>query len=579
MRRDPKDTSEARHAIRQCRGTFLMTGFFSFFINLLMLTIPLYMLLVYDRVLTSGNHSTLIALSVLVGILLAIMGTLEFLRSRILVRIGGRIDRALSSRVFDAFMKRARTSGTDKGERPLQDLNTFKDFLSGQGPLALFDAPWAPIYLAVLFLLHPLLGLVATGGALVLFTIAVLNELTTRGPLGAAAKLQDKAGVYAADGQRNAEVLGSMGMLGGLRERWQWYHRYARRNQAKASDRAGGFTACSKTTRLALQAAILGTGATLAIEQIITPGAMIAASIIMGRGLQPVEQAIGNWRHFNAARAAFRRLDALLRQVPASATPTRLPVCKGYLAVEKLYAGPPEAQKPLLTNIRFHMFPGQALGIIGPSSSGKSTLVRLLTGIWQPQHGAVQARQRHPRPMGSGAVGPQYRLPAAGCGAVLGNREGEHFALRRRRRRRGGGRRRAARRCPRHDPRTARRLRNPDRRRRQQAVRRPAPAHRARPRTLWRSGPGRARRAKLQSRRRRRGRFDGGHPRFEGPRPDRDRRRPPPERHLRHGQGPGARQRHPEGVRRQGRRHGQRRCAVDTPSNSNVATLNPARAS
>ena len=390
MRRDPKDKSEARQAIRQCRGTFLMTGFFSFFINLLMLTIPLYMLLVYDRVLTSGNHSTLIALSILVGILLAIMGTLEFLRSRILVRVGGRIDRALSSRVFDAFMKRARTSGTDKGERPLQDLNTFKDFLSGQGPLALFDAPWAPIYLAVLFLLHPLLGLVATGGALVLFTIALLNELTTRGPLGNAAKLQDKAGVYAADGQRNAEVLGSMGMLGGLRERWQWYHRYARHNQAKASDRAGGFTACSKTTRLALQAAILGTGATLAIEQIITPGAMIAASIIMGRALQPVEQTIGNWRHFNAARSAFRRLDALLRQVPAPAAPTRLPDCRGYLTVEKLYAGPPEAQKPLLTNIRFNMFPGQALGIIGPSSSGKSTLVRMLTGIWQPQHGAVR---------------------------------------------------------------------------------------------------------------------------------------------------------------------------------------------
>ena len=171
----------------------------------------------------------------------------------------------------------------------------------------MFDAPWAPIYLAVLFLLHPLLGLVATGGALVLFTIALLNELTTRGPLGDAAQLQDKAGVFAADGQRNAEVLGSMGLLGGLRERWQWYHRYARQNQAKASDRAGGFTACSKTARLALQAAILGTGATLAIEQIITPGAMIAASIIMGRALQPVEQAIGNWRHFNAARSAFRR--------------------------------------------------------------------------------------------------------------------------------------------------------------------------------------------------------------------------------------------------------------------------------
>ncbi|MCG8544082.1 MAG: type I secretion system permease/ATPase [Alphaproteobacteria bacterium] len=367
-----------------------MTAFFSFFINLLMLSVPLYMLLVYDRVLTSGNYSTLFALTVLAGIMLVIMGALEFLRSRILVRVGGRIDSLLNRRIFDSFMRRPLLTGSDSGDRPLQDLTSFRDFLSGQGPLALFDAPWTPIYLAVLYLFHPWLGHVAAAGALILFTIALLNELATRRPLAAAASLLEKSRALATAGQRNAEVLGSMNLLAGLRERWLWFHRGAQGSQGKASDRAGGFIACSKTMRLALQAAILGTGATLVIEQAITPGTMIAASIIMGRALSPVEQAIGNWRHFVAARAAFRRLDLLLRRYCDAPPRTKLPECLGNVVVEKLYAGPPGAQRPLLTNISFEIRPGQALGIIGPSCSGKSTLVRMLAGIWQPQHGTVR---------------------------------------------------------------------------------------------------------------------------------------------------------------------------------------------
>ena len=382
--------SEARQAVRACRGSLLMTGFFSFFINLLMLSIPLYMLLVYDRVLTSGNTSTLLALTLLVGGLLVILGVLEFLRSRILVRIGGRIDGLLNRRIFKAFMKRARLTGSDEGERPLQDLSSFREFLSGQGPLALFDAPWTPVYIGILYLFHPWLGHVAAAGALFLLAIAALNELATRRPLAGAAGLLESSRALATAGQRNAEVLGSMNLLAGLRERWLWYHRAARRGQGKASDRAGAFVAASKTLRLALQAAILGTGAVLVIAQEITPGVMIAASIIMGRALAPVDQAIGSWRHFTAARAAFRRLDRLLRQVSEAPPRTALPDCRGHLAVDNLYAGPPDARKPLLTKISFEVLPGQALGIIGPSSSGKSTLVRLLAGIWQPQHGSVR---------------------------------------------------------------------------------------------------------------------------------------------------------------------------------------------
>lgn len=390
MRRATNRSSEARQAVKACRGTFLMTGLFSFFINLLMLTVPLYMLLVYDRVLTSGNNSTLMALTVLAGMLLAIMGALEFVRSRVLVRVGGRIDQLLDRRTFDAYMKNTLSAGNDKGERPLADLNSYRDFLSGQGPLALFDAPWTPIFLAVLYLLHPWLGLVATGGAVILFTIAIINEFTTRGPLAKAAQAQELARSVETAGHRNAEILGSMNMMPGLRERWLWFHRSARTSQSKASDRAGAFTACSKTARLALQAAILGVGATLAIEQVITPGVMIAASIIMGRALSPVELAIGNWRHFLAARSAYRRLDQLLSQTPAIRPTTTLPQAKGKLDVDKLYAGPPGAQKPLLTNLNFGLRPGEALGVIGPSGSGKSTLVRMLAGVWQPQHGTIR---------------------------------------------------------------------------------------------------------------------------------------------------------------------------------------------
>ena len=390
MRYEPGTASNARQAIARCRGTLLMTGVFSGFINLLMLSIPLYMLLVYDRVLTSGNTSTLLALTVLTAGLLAIMGLLEFLRSRILVRVGGRLDSLLGYRVFDAAMKRPLAAGGDTGDRPLQDLTGLRDFLSGQGPLALFDAPWTPVYIAILYLFHPWLGHVATAGAVLLVAIAAVNELATRRPIADAAKLMEKSQVLATAGQRNAEVLGSMNLLSGLRWRWRWYHHQARGRQFRASDRAGGLIAVSKTARLALQGAILGAGAVLVIEQAITPGTMIAASILMGRALAPVDQAIGSWRHFVSARAALGRLNRLLDQLPDLPPLTKLPTCRGMLAVEKLYAGPPGAKRPMLNRLSFQVGPGQALGIIGPSGSGKSTLVRLLTGIWQPQHGSVR---------------------------------------------------------------------------------------------------------------------------------------------------------------------------------------------
>ncbi len=381
---------ELRQALARCRGRLLMIGFFSFFINLLLLSVPLYMLLVYDRVLTSGSLPTLTALSVMVAMLLLVMGGLEFIRSRLLVRTAAHLEAPLVDRVFDAAMRRPLLVNRDQDERPLQDLGSFRDFLSGQGPIALFDAPWTPVYLGAIYLLHPLLGHVATAGALLLFTIALLNEITTRRPLAAAAQATARGRAMAETGLRNVEVLGSMGLLAGLRRHWRQSHGTATGQQCRASDRAGGLTSLSKTIRFALQAAILGVGAALAVDHVISPGAMIAASIIMGRALAPVEMAIGSWRPFVAARAAHRRLDRLLRETPSPAARVELPALRGRLDVANVTAGPPGAVRPVLHNITFTLRPGEALGVIGPSGSGKSTLVRLLVGVWQPQHGSLR---------------------------------------------------------------------------------------------------------------------------------------------------------------------------------------------
>lgn len=368
-----------------------MTGLFSLVINLLMLTGPLYMMLVYDRVLTSQSESTLISLSLLIAGLFVIMGLLSSVRSKILVRVGSRINLRLSERVFGAQIKKAASSGA-KGLDGVRDLQTLREFLSGTGPTTLFDAPWTPVYIAVIFLLDPLLGWVATGGAVALLLLALLNEVMTRRNLAKATRVLAESNEIVADGRNNAEVLSSMHMLPGIYRRWQKLQQAALELQNKASDRSASLSSMSRTLRLMLQSAILGTGAYLAINDVISPGSMIAASLILGRGLAPIEQAIGSWRHFIAARGAYRRTRKLLEDVPAEEQRTQLPTPNGKLSVEKLFAGIPgkEGNQLILSNISFHLNSGEALAVIGPSASGKSTLARLLVGAWPPDHGHVR---------------------------------------------------------------------------------------------------------------------------------------------------------------------------------------------
>ncbi len=379
-----------RGALTESRGSFVATGVFSLIINLLMLTAPLYMLQIYDRVLASRSESTLIALTVLAGGMLLIMGMLDLVRSRVLVRIGTRLGLSLNPSVFSATFERSLRGEQGGRSQPLRDLDNLRQFLTGPGPFALFDAPWVPFYLGLVFLFHPVLGFIALGGALLLFVLAVLNELLTRRLLNEANTAVTSAYGFAETTLRNAEALEAMGMLSGIFSRWNARHRRGLALQGQASDRAGTLTASSKAVRMFLQVAILGAGASLAIQQIITPGVMIAASIIMGRALAPVEQAIGQWRHFIAARSSFRRLKELLNDAPGNPPRTALPPPKGRLAIENVIVVPPGAQRPVLKGISFQLEPGDALGVIGPSAAGKTSLARLLVGVWQPYAGSVR---------------------------------------------------------------------------------------------------------------------------------------------------------------------------------------------
>lgn len=384
--------SEVRRAVTACGSAFAATALFSFFLNLLMLVVPLYMMQVFDRVLSSRSESTLLMLTIVAGFMLLILGILEVVRARVLVRTGVKFEGLLKDRVFAAVFERSVGAPGGMRAQALQDLDALRQFLTGSGLLALLDAPWAPVFIAVIFLLHPWLGMAALGGALVLLALALLNEALTGRPLKAASERAIKASNFAEASLNNAEVLKAMGMLGGIRSRWNQHRMAAVSHQARASDRAGIILAGTKFIRLYLQVLLLGIGAYLAMQQLITPGAMIAAAILMGRALAPVELAVGNWRGFVAARAALGRLKELLATVPQEKAGMRLPRPEGRVQFEQVIATAPGGNPalPILKGVSFHLMPGGALGVIGPTAAGKSTLARILVGVWRATRGTVR---------------------------------------------------------------------------------------------------------------------------------------------------------------------------------------------
>ena len=383
--------SELGAALRACRSAFVGVGVMSCVINILYLTGSFFMLEVYDRVLPSRSIPTLVGLIVLAGGLYVVQGILDVIRGRILIRIGSALDEMLSRRVYDIVVRMPLLVGNrSEGLQPLRDLDNVRSFLSGMGPGALFDLPWLPLYLAICFAFHPLIGLTALVGAIVLIVLTMLTEYLTHDPMKRSTGLAMRRQDLALASRRNAEVLAAMGMAGRVGQRWEKSNREYLASNQRASDVAGGLGAIAKVMRMMLQSAVLGVGAYLVINQQATAGIIIAGSILSARALAPVDLAIAHWKGFVAARQSWHRLNRLLGMLPEQGAPTLLESPASKVSVEALTISPPGEQKVVAQDITFSLEAGQGVGVIGPSGSGKSSLARALVGVWQPLRGKVR---------------------------------------------------------------------------------------------------------------------------------------------------------------------------------------------
>ncbi|MFS2214838.1 type I secretion system permease/ATPase [Telluria sp. Tellsp104] len=398
--------NEIELALRSFKSTFVTVGTFSAITNLLALVPSLYMLQVYDRVLASRNGITLLMLTLIMlgGFLL--LSALEMMRSFVLVRVGAKFDMMLNKRVYTAaFEQNLKKAGGNAGQA-LNDLTNLRQFLTGNALFAFFDAPWFPIYLIVIFFFEPWLGLFALCGTAVLIVLAIVNEKVSRAPLSEANTMAIMAGTLATNNLRNAEVIESMGMLPNLMSRWFKLHSRFLNLQADASQKAGVVGAITKFVQSSLTSGVLGFGALLAIDGRITPGMMIAASILVGRALAPVQQVIAVWKSWASTRSAYGRLAELLNGNPERSAGMELPKPEGILTVEGVTAAPPGAAQAVVRGLSFAIAPGDALGVVGPSGSGKSTLARLLVGVWPAAGGKVRLDGADIYSWNKGELGP-----------------------------------------------------------------------------------------------------------------------------------------------------------------------------
>ncbi len=388
--RTKTEKGELLKVLLSFRRAFFALGIFSGVINILLLVPAIYMLQIYDRVLMSRNQNTLLMLTIIMLMMYLFVGLLERFRSQAMIRIGNVMDNRLSSRVFAATFSRVLALGSGNSSQPFHDLTNVRQFLTSTGLFAFFDAPWTPIYIIAIFIIHPMLGVFSIGSALFLFGLALLTELSSRNPLSEANKVYNSASSFAAVNFRNAEAIEAMGMLNNVKKRWLPKHEQFLKLQEKASERASMIQAITKFSRLSFQSLMLGAGAYLAVKDIITPGGMIAASIIMGRALSPIDMAIGAWKQFLSARDSYKRLDELFNIFPEHEMGMSLPPPLGMVTVSHLTGGAPRTNKPILRDINFEAKAGEVTAIIGPSASGKSTLAKHLVGVWQPMAGVVR---------------------------------------------------------------------------------------------------------------------------------------------------------------------------------------------
>lgn len=382
--------SELAKAIHHCRDSFFSAAFFSLFINLLMLLPSVYMMQVYDRVLGSSSMDTLLMLTLLAVVLFIVMGLLEWTRSQVLIRVSTRFDLLLNERLYKVMFRQSLVSGGKSSAQPLSDLLSVRQFLTGSGLFAFFDAPWLPIYIGLLFLFHPAFGYVAIVSSILLILLAIWNERATADDLEQANRVSVENSNSTARNLRNAEVVHALGMLPWLMGRWQEKQHKLIMLQAVASEKNGLITALSKTYRLTIQSLVLGLGAWLAIDKQISPGMMIGGSILLGRALAPIDLMIASWKQFLTARTAYNRLNTLLAQFPEDAPRMPLPPPKGVLRAEQAVVAPPGSKVAVIKGVSFTINPGTFVALIGSSASGKSTLARALLGIWPVANGGIR---------------------------------------------------------------------------------------------------------------------------------------------------------------------------------------------
>lgn len=372
------------------KRAFRTIGVFSAVINLLMLMPALYMLQLYDSVITSRNEMTLLMLTLIMLGAYIFMGGLEYVRSFVLIRVGAKLDMKLNKRVYNAAFEQSLKQGGGNAGQALKDLTSLRQFLTGNAPFAFFDAPWFPIYLAVIFMFHTWLGFFALFGTILLVILAYVNEKISHKPLTEANSMAIASTTLATNNLRNAEVIEAMGMLPNLQARWYELHAKFINLQSEASEKAGIITAFTKATSVALQSSMLGLGALLVLDDSISAGMMIAGSILLGKAIGPLQQLIAVWKQFGSTRSAYERLVELLEHNPARQPNMALPRPKGNILVENVTTMPPGTSIPVIKGLSFSLAAGEILGVIGPSGSGKSTLARLLVGVWPAASGKVR---------------------------------------------------------------------------------------------------------------------------------------------------------------------------------------------
>ena len=373
----------------QFRGAFIMVGVFGIVINLLLLTVPLYMLNIFSRVFSSRSTETLLMLTIVAVGLLVLQAALDLIRSRLLVRVGAHLDAKLSGQVLTATV-RAASGTTRRATQGLRDVNELRGFLTGPGIFALFDAPFAPLYVIVIYLLHPALGLIALAGCIVLFGIGYLNELLTRRPMAAYSQASMNAYAQADSFVRNADAIESMGMMPAVLRRWRLSNANTLQALVHASERAGIFSSLAKFVRLSLQISLFGVGAYCFILNEILPGTIIAASILMSRALAPVETSIMTWKGLISVRAAHQRLNTILHNVDVSNDYMKLPAPDGHLSLERIIVVAPGTDHVILKGITLDLVAGECLGVIGLSGAGKTTLAKTICGVLTPRSGVVR---------------------------------------------------------------------------------------------------------------------------------------------------------------------------------------------